>query len=465
MHIQFCGADRTVTGSSHLLQINGLTILLDMGMYQGPRQEADRVNRWLAPQAPHSDVVILSHGHLDHCGKLPVLTRAGFAKKIYCTPATAEITRIVLEDSAAIQMENIQHLERQEERPGDFAVGPLYEPRDIPGVLKLIQTVPYAQKVDLGKGVQFAFYDAGHIIGSAFVVVEWSHNGTDRRLVFTGDVGRYDTPIIRDPQVIPGPADYLITESTYGNTKHAPMSGVEPQFFDAVQFCIQHKSRLLVPSFAVGRTQSVLWYIQKFIEEKRIPEIPIFVDSPMGTAISQVHMKYRDSYDDQTLAEIGTRDLFGLSRVTFASSVDDSKKINSQAGTCVIIASSPTCEFGRIVHHLNLSLDRPNDLITFVGYIPPGTLGSQLQSGLKHVRMLDQMRDVKCQIRTIHGLSAHADADELMRFLGPALNSKTSAWVVHGEVDQSEPFADRLSAAGVGRVGVPARDTTVNLAE
>jgi metallo-beta-lactamase family protein len=465
MRIQFCGADRTVTGSCHLLEINGLTILLDVGMYQGPRQEADRINRWLSPRAPHADAVILSHGHLDHCGKLPVLTRAGFRGKIYCTPATAEVTRVVLEDAAAIQSENIQYLHRHDPHPSEPIPKPLYLPADIPDVLKLMQTVPYGRTFDLGKGVRFTFYDAGHILGSAFVVVEWSQNGADRRLVFTGDVGRYDTPILRDPQLIPAPADYLITESTYGNSRHAPMSQVGPQFLDAVKFCIEHKSRLLVPSFAVGRTQTVLWYIQKFIEQKLIPEIPIFVDSPMGTEITHITSKFRDNYDAETLAEIGTRDLFGLSRVTFAGTVDQSKQINFQPGPCVIIASSPTCEFGRILHHLERSVDRPNDLVIFVGYIPVNTLGRRLQSGEKHVRILDRWFDVRFQVRTIHGLSAHADGDELLRFLKPTLTPKTSAWVVHGEVDQAEPFAKRLLAAGVGKVAVPALDTTLNLAD
>jgi metallo-beta-lactamase family protein len=461
MRIQFCGADRTVTGSSHSLQINGLRILLDMGMYQGSREEADRFNQWLAPGAAAADLVILSHGHLDHCGKLPVLVRAGFKGKIYCTPATAEVARIVLVDSAAIQIENIEYLNRRSVPPGRPTIQPLYKPQDIPNVLKLMQKVGYGQTTDLGKGVKFTFYDAGHILGSAFVVLEWQEKNEPRRLVFTADVGRYDTPMLRDPQLIPGPADYLITESTYGNAKHAPMSEVGPQFLDAVKFCIAHKSRLLVPSFAVGRTQTVLWYMQRFIQNKQIPEIPIFVDSPMGVEVSKLYSEFRDSYDEETLAAIGKQDLFGLSRVTFASSIVDSKKINSQAGPCVIIASSPTCEFGRILHHLEQSIENPNNMVVFCGYIPPNTLGRRLQNNEKRVRILDRWYDVRCQIRTIHGLSAHADGDELLRFLKPTLNAKTAASVVHGEVDQAEGFARRLIGAGVARVTIPAIESSV----
>ena len=461
MRIQFCGADRTVTGSSHLLEINGLRIFLDMGLYQGSRDEALRINQYLPADVRSADAIILSHGYLDHCGKLPVATRAGFKGPIYCTPATAEVTRVVLGDAATIQLEDIEYLNRRARDPGAPQGQPLYTPADIPGVLGLMRRVGYAQKTDLGKGVSFTFFDAGHILGSAYVVLEWSENGRARTLLFSGDVGRYNAPILRDPQPIPGKMECLITESTYGDSQHAPMDQVAPQFLDAVRFCIERRSRLLVPSFAVGRTQTVLWYIQRFIQEKQIPEIPIFVDSPMGVLISKIHSEFRDNYDNATLEAIGTKDLFGLSRVTFASSVADSKKINSQAGPCVIIASSPTCEFGRILHHLQLSVERPDDLVVFVGYIPPQTLGRRLQEGAKRVRIFDRWYDVKCQVHTLHGLSAHADADELLRFLGPALDGGTSAYVVHGEPGQAEGLGRRLLRAGIGRAVIPAMESAI----
>jgi metallo-beta-lactamase family protein len=405
-----------------------------------------------------ADAIVLTHGHLDHCGKLPVATRAGFKGPIYCTPATAEVARIVLNDSAMIQIENIEYLNKRSQEP---QLSPLYTPKDIPGVLGLMKKIPYGQKTDVGKGVSVTLFDAGHILGSAYALIEWSESGRARSLLFTGDIGRYSTPILRDPQPIPFPVEYLITESTYGNAKHAPMEEVGPQLLDAVKFCIERKSRLLLPSFAVGRTQTVLWYIQQFIGQKQIPEIPIFVDSPMGVEVSKIHSQFRENYDEPTLEAIGTRDLFGMSRVTFASSSQDSKKINSQAGACVIIASSPTCEFGRILHHLKQSVENPNDLVVFTGYIPAQTLGRRLQAGEKRVRILDRWYDVRCQIRTIHGLSAHADGDELLRFLGPTMGKGTSSWIVHGEVDQSEGLAHRLMSGGMGRAAVPAIETSI----
>jgi metallo-beta-lactamase family protein len=461
MRIQFCGADRTVTGSSHLLEMNGLRIFLDMGLYQGPREEARDVNQYLPADVKSADAIVLSHGHLDHCGKLPVAVRAGFKGPIYCTDATAEVSRIVLNDSAMIQMEDLEYLNRRTRDPQEKPLTPLYTPNDIPAVMNLMRKVPYGKKTDLGKGVSFTFFDAGHILGSAYVLIEWSEAGRARSILFTGDVGRYNTPILRNPQPIPGPVEYLITESTYGDSQHAPMEQVGPQFLDAVKFCVERKSRLLLPSYAVGRTQTVLFYIQRFISQKQIPELPIFVDSPMGVAISKIHTQFPEYYDAPTRAAIGSGELFGLSRVTFASAVADSKKINSQNGPCVIIASSPTCEFGRILHHLTQSLERPDDLVVFTGFIPSNTLGRRLQAGQKRVRIFDRWYDVRCQIRTIHGLSAHADRDELLRFLKPTLVKQTSSWIVHGEVDQSEGFAHRLMAAGIGRAAVPAMETSI----
>jgi metallo-beta-lactamase family protein len=280
-------------------------------------------------------------------------------------------------------------------------------------------------------------------------------------LLFTADVGRYDTPILRDPQALPGPADWVITESTYGNKSHGSMDEVEPQFLEAVKQCIANRSRLLVPSFAVGRTQTVFWYMEKFIAEKKIPRIPIYVDSPMGVEISKVLCDFPQDYDEQSQAMISATGSFCSTAVTFASSMQQSKQINNDRGPCVIIASSPTCEFGRILHHLTYSIERPNDMILFVGFIPPQTLGRRLQDGQKRVRILDRWYDVRCQVRTLHGLSAHADGDELLRFLKPTLAPKTQAFVVHGEIDQSEAFAARLVSAGIGGAIVPAIDSTL----
>jgi metallo-beta-lactamase family protein len=461
MRIQFCGANRTVTGSCHLVEVNGLRLFLDMGMYQGHRDEARQFNQYLPVDHRAADAVILSHGHLDHCGKLPVAFRAGFDGPVYCTPATAEVARIVLEDSAEIQVEDAQYLNQRARDPGTAPVEPLYGPEDVRRVLQSFKRVPYGAKTDLGKGVSFTFFDAGHILGSAYVLLEWDEAGARRSLLFTADIGRYGSAIIRDPHPLPGPVDFVITESTYGSITHAPMDRVEPQLLDAVRYCVERKSRLIVPSFAVGRTQVILWYVQKFVAEGKIPSIPIFVDSPMGVEASKAHSQFRENYDEQTNDLIGKRDLFGLGRVTFAATRDQSRGINSQQGACVIVASSPTCEFGRVLHHVKRSIEQPDDVIVFVGWTPPNTLGRRLQDGQRRVRIYDRWYELRCQVRTVHGLSAHADGEELLRFLRPTLTPRTTAYVVHGEVPQAEGLAARLLRAGMGSVHVPALETSV----
>jgi metallo-beta-lactamase family protein len=460
MRIQFCGADRTVTGSCHLVEMNGLRIFLDAGLYQGHRDEARRINTVMPADVSRADAIILSHGHLDHCGKLPMFLRAGFRGPVCVTPASAAVARIVLLDAAEIQVEDARYLTRRARETGAPEVQPLYTPDDVGPVLQAFKRVRYGVRTDLGNGVSFTFHDAGHILGSAYVVLEWEESGKPRKLLFTADIGRYNTPILRDPAPLPGPVDFVITESTYGNTTHAPMDQVGDQFLDAVKFCIERRSRLIVPSFAVGRTQTVLWYMQKFVHEKLIPPVPIFVDSPMGTEVTKVHQQFRDDYDEQTSEMIGEKGLFGLARVTLASSTDQSKAINRHDGACVIVASSPTCEFGRVLHHLKQSIERPDDVVVFVGWTPPNTLGRRLQNGERRVRILDRWYELKCQVRTIHGLSAHADGGELLKFLAPTLVPQTTAYVVHGEVPQAEGFAERLLQAGIGNVVIPAMETS-----
>ncbi len=356
MRIQFCGADRTVTGSCHLLEINGSRIFLDFGLYQGRREEANRLNAFIPDGLKTADAIILSHGHLDHCGKLPVAIKNGFRGPIYCTPATGAVARIVLNDSAKIQEEDADYMNQRERAPGSPPVQPMYRAADVAAVLNQFKLVNYQQTTDLGNGIRFTFYDAGHILGSAYVVLEWTEGTDQQSLLFTADIGRYDAPILRDPHLLPRAVDQFITESTYGNTRHAPIGDVGPQLLELVQQCIARKSRILIPSFAVGRTQTVLWYVQQFITEKKIPAIPIFIDSPMGVEVSRLHAEFPECYDEQTCKMIGKADLFGDARVTFASTVEQSKAINQTPGPCVIIASSPTCEFGRILHHLKQSL-------------------------------------------------------------------------------------------------------------
>jgi metallo-beta-lactamase family protein len=460
MRIQFCGADRTVTGSCHLLEINGKRILLDMGMYQGRRDEARRINEYLPFDPKSIDAIVLSHGHLDHCGRLPVALRNGFVGPVYATPATCEVARVVLQDAARIQEEDAEYLNRRSRGPVEEQVQPLYTFSDVGLVLKSFRRVKYGARTDLGGGTSFTFFDAGHILGSAYVIIEYVEDGKAKKMLFTADVGRYGTPILRDPHPLPGPFDTLITESTYGGRAHAPIAQVEPQLLQAVREVIASKGRLILPAFAVGRTQTMLWYLQQFIAQKKIPDLPIYVDSPMGTEVSRVTCEFPDNYDDETAALVDSPDLFCNARIRYTKSREESKRINAEPGPCAIVASSPTCEFGRVLHHVAVSVERPQDTILFTGWIPPETLGRRLQDRTPKVKIFDRWYDVRCKVRTLHGLSAHADGDELLRFLKPTLVPQTTAYVVHGEADQAETFAHRLVGAGVGRAIVPAMETS-----
>jgi metallo-beta-lactamase family protein len=460
MRIQFLGACRTVTGSSHLLEINGRRVLLDCGMYQGRRDESRQFNQWLPDAVRGIDAIVLSHGHLDHCGKLPVLTKAGIDVPIYCTEGTAGVARVVLTDAGDIQQEDAEYLNHRQRRPDEPEIQPLYTGVDVRRTLGQIKPMRYGQSFDIA-GASVTLHDAGHILGSAYVTVQWNDAGKQRSLLFTADVGRYDTPIINDPAPLPDAFDTVISESTYGGKSHGPMGEVEPQLLEAVKTIVARKGRLIVPSFAVGRTQTILWYMRKFMKEGKIPPTRIYVDSPMGVEMTQVTQELSEYFDEETRAMIGKEDLFASSQIKLAKSRQQSQEINADRGPCVIIASSPTCEFGRVVHHLKSSVENPNDIVLFVGFTPMNTLGRRLQDGANRVRLFDRFYDVRCEVRTLHGLSAHADQSELLRFLGPTLRPKTTAFIVHGEVDQQRAFATALREQNVSRVAVPALETEV----
>lgn len=464
MLIRFLGAARTVTGSSHLITVNGTTLMLDCGLFQGRRDEARRLNEATCrgDVCDKIDAIILSHGHLDHCGRLPMVSKlAGYKGPIYCTPGTADVARVVLEDSAEIQVEDADFLNRRSRGTDQAEIRPLYTPEDAKVTTKLFRTMKLGNRFTVGE-IGVTLLEAGHILGSSYVWLDFVENGEKRNVLFTADVGRFNTPIIRDPVLPDRVADVIITESTYGGRKHDPSVNIEPAFLQLLRDVIARKGRLIIPSFAVGRTQTMLWYIEKFILEGQIPAIPVFVDSPMGVELTNIYDNHRDAYDVEAAALVGQANILKANNVRLAKTSQQSREINSQAGPCVIIASSPTCEFGRVLHHLTKSLEKEKDAVLFVGWTPPGTLGRRLQDGADRARIFDRFYEVRAQVTTLPGMSGHADAEEMLRFLRPATGERSKTFVVHGEPDQSEIFAERVKKElGAEIASVPAIDSSV----
>lgn len=446
---QAFGAARHVTGSKHLLRVGGRRILLDCGSVQGPRLVAEKANRKLPFAARSIDAVVLSHAHIDHCGALPRLVREGFEGRIVCTDPTKSLLRLMLEDSARIQEADARHLAAQ-----GIRYEPLYGIADVKRTMKLVRSVPYHGEVEVTPGVRVRFLDAGHILGSALVVLDVERPRRNLRICFTGDHGRKGMPILRDPERLP-PCDVLITESTYGDRRHEQGPDVQPVLERVLAEGLPGPGRVLVPAFAVGRTQHVVMALGELMRRRRIPRMPVWVDTPLGREATKVMSRHADVLDEgvQRMLAAG-RSPFFLDGVRYVADVEESKSLNS-VRRGVIIAASGMCEGGRILHHLERSVSRPEDLVLLVGYQAEGTLGRKLQDGRKHVRIFDRWHTVKCRVRTIRGLSAHADYRELLAALRHLRATVRQTFVVHGESHPALVFADRLLDAGFSNVEVP----------
>ena len=356
MNIRFLGAVRTTTGSMHLLSANGRYVLLDCGLFQGRRKEAFERNRHLPFDPRMLDAVVLSHAHIDHSGNLPTLVRRGYEGTVYATPATVDLCDIMLRDSAYLQRRDVEYVNKKRERQGKRLFEPLYELEDVETLMGMFAPVEYGRVVDLGGGFSISFHDAGHILGSALVEVHVEENGTAHRVLFTGDLGRNDMPILRDPEIVEG-CDTLITESTYGNKLHPPKRDVQGELEELVNEVCEHKSKLVIPSFSVGRTQQLVYFLDELHNEGRIPDIPVVVDSPLSTRATEVHQRHPECFDEEARERLHSGQTpFEFRRLRYITDVEDSKKLNQQRGPLVIISASGMCEGGRILHHLKHTL-------------------------------------------------------------------------------------------------------------
>ncbi len=452
--ITFWGAAQSVTGSLHRVDAGQQSLLLDCGMVLGSSAESLRRNRDFPFRPREINAVLLSHAHLDHSGNLPNLIKQGFVGPIYCTPATRALAAVVLGDAAKIHEEDAAERNRQRE-PGAPAVEPLYTGRDVYRTLVRMQAVPYHTPFAVAPDLEATFFDAGHLLGSAMIHLRIDSPRGERQLTFTGDLGRPGLPILRAPDTIP-PANLLVCESTYGGRKHDAVEAAVERLGEFVQQTVHRGGKLLIPAFSIGRTQTVVYFLHQLLSAGRLPEIPIYVDSPMAVRATEVFHAHPECFDEPTLRLLTEHpDLFGERRITYVEKVHDSLALNRAPPPCVIISSSGMCEAGRVLYHLQRVIEDPRSTILLTGYQAEGTLGRQLAERRPSVRILGRSYALKADVATLGGFSGHADHEGLLEHLGPLSGAGSKVRLVHGETAGAMALAEALRAAGFADVAVP----------
>jgi metallo-beta-lactamase family protein len=460
MKLKFCGAAGTTTGSQHLLEINGKRILLDCGLYQGRRQDAYEINCCFPHYDPASvDLVILSHAHIDHSGNLPNLSKKGFKGTIYATHATRDLCQIMLRDSARIQEHDIGWLNKHRARKELGLVEPLYTEQDAEKCLRQFVTLGYDRPIHISDGVELTFVDAGHILGSAQVVLDITDrdDGKKKRFLFSGDVGRGNNEVLRDPEVVEG-VDFLLMESTYGGREHEMPPGIDDRFGDIIRAAVERGGKILIPAFAVERTQQLLYVLHELFVSGKLPPIPVYVDSPLAVNATEIYRLHPDAFNSEVYETLFERQHpFGFDDLTLIRSVKGSKELNDLKGTAIIISASGMCEAGRILHHLRNNIGDPRTTVLFVGYCAERTLGRKIRDGAKDVNILGDTFHVKAHIETIDSFSGHADHSELVDYFSGITGPKTQTWLVHGEPESAEYLEAALKGEGfaveVGELG------------
>ncbi len=456
--LRFLGAAQNVTGSRHMLEANGTKLLVDCGLYQ-ERQFVSR-NWDPFPVPPNQiDAVLLTHAHLDHCGLLPKLVREGFKGKIYCTGATAEIVKIILLDSARIQQYDAERKRKRHERQGrkgPHPYEPLYTVEDAEATFPHFSPVKYKQTVKIADGIEATFCDAGHVLGSSMIRVNVSKDGEDRAVLFSGDLGRPDRPIVRDPNIPRDDIDYVIVESTYGDRVHHETADVKKTIAKVVNSTVEAGGNIIIPSFALERSQEILFYLSELLEENAIPQLPVFLDSPMAIRITEVFKKHPEMFDEEMNERLSNNNNpFTFPGLRISSTTDESKAINNISTPIMVIAGSGMCTGGRVKHHLVNNISDSENTIMFVGYQAVGTLGRSIVDGIKEVRILGEKRPVRARIVQVRGFSAHADKNELLEWLKEFEQPPKGIFVVHGETDSAKAFGGFLEENGNWQVTVP----------
>jgi metallo-beta-lactamase family protein len=458
MKFQFLGAAQTVTGSQHLISVNGSHILLECGLFQGKRREAFERNRNLPFDAASIDVLVLSHAHIDHSGNIPNLVRNGFRGAVYSTFATRDLCSAMLRDSAHIQEQDVAYVNKKRARKGQSPVEPIYTHDDAIASLEHFVSVGYGRPVLIAPGVRCAFLDAGHILGSALVFLEIEEPGRKRtRLLFSGDLGRSDMPILRDPTPAPE-ADVLIIESTYGDRLHKAHEEAEQKLLRLIGETCANDGKVVIPAFSVGRTQEIVYSLHRLASAGQLPDVPVFVDSPLAVNTTEVFRLHPECYDREVREFMNHdrhRDPFGFERLRYIRSVEDSKALNEVQGPAVIISASGMCEAGRVQHHLKHTITDPRNLVLIVSWQAPYTLGRRLVEHQPVVKIFGEEFPLRARVETINGYSAHADRDGLLNWAKPIARSLRHAFVVHGDPEPAAALADGLRQLGARSVAVP----------
>ncbi|HEX3748232.1 MAG TPA: MBL fold metallo-hydrolase [Bryobacteraceae bacterium] len=468
MRVTFWGAAGGVTGSMHLVECAGKRYLLDCGLNQGRRKDADSKNRELPFAGSSIDAVVLSHAHIDHSGNLPTLVRGGFSGPIYATPATIDLCNWMLRDTAHIQEKdaeflNKRHEHRKQKGLADGHAVPLYTTADAERTLPLFRPVDYHTPQTLGPELMYVPYDAGHILGSSSVVLHEGSDGERVRLTYSGDVGRPNLPIIRDPETMPA-AEYLIVESTYGGRLHKDVRHVENKLRDVVNRTAGRGGRIIVPAFAVGRTQQLVLLLHQLANAKQIPNLPIFVDSPLALNVTQVHRDHAECFDDETREYLRHgEDPFGFQRLQYIREASDSRKLNDLHGPFVVISASGMCEQGRILHHLRNNIEDPRNTVLVTGFMAKDTLGRKLVEKWPEVLIFGEPMRVRAEISSLDELSGHADRDELLHWMEPFAAGLRKVFLVHGDPEQAQALAKSIHTNFGLQAIVPQRGESFDL--
>lgn len=468
MKLTFLGAAGEVTGSQHLLETSGpggpdarrakdgLRVLLDCGLFQGRRAECFSKNSNFKCGPKTLDAVILSHAHIDHCGNLPGLVKAGFDRPIFCTKATADVAELMLLDSAKIQAEEVRYLSGHL-RPGHPPIDPLYDREHVRRTRDLFEPLEFGTWHDLAPDFRLRFHEAGHILGSAITELEIREQGTVKRVVFTGDLGRRDLPLLHDPQTIAG-CDVLISESTYGNRVHPPAGDLKAELLRIVSDAVHRGGRVIVPAFSLGRTQNVVYFLNQLYEEELLPRIPVFVDSPLSVRLTDVYRRHQEELDEEAQRMLRRDDdLFDFPQLVYVESQEESAALNRRKGPCVIVSASGMCENGRIRHHLKHGLPHAENTVLLIGFQAPNTLGRRLLEGRERVRIFDRDVPVRARIVPLGGLSAHADVEDFKWWFGELAKGGGigRGFLVHGEPEAAAALAPILRDCCDEEVTIP----------